>query len=136
MLAAARFPHISNVRPHTLQFIQEKSAYLEERHDAIEDLAVSSHHNRELRIASADVAARHCELTVEGKELTWGIQREHVLLLGGFVNFHSQGRLAGGHVHNDAFFLHDRQKMSRKIHGYRLKFHSLREPLLEHHRGN
>lgn len=42
--------------------MKRRLTYLEERHDTIEDLAVSSDHNREFRIASADIASRHYAL--------------------------------------------------------------------------
>ena len=72
------FPMYRMFVPMHYMLLKKKAeqTYLEERHDAIKDLAVSSHHNRELRIASADVASGHCELHRGGRNQP-GASREN-----------------------------------------------------------
>ena len=116
------FPMYFRFVPMHWRSLAINTKYLEEGSHLLENLLVASNHDAELRITSTHITARHC-VSYPQFASTWCVQRNNALLLSSLVDLHSQRRLAGGHIHDNAAFL----EITLYIHPY---LHSSKNALL------
>ena len=116
------FPMYFRFVPMHWRSLAIHTKYLEERSHLLENLLVASNHDAKLRVTSTHITARHC-VSYTHFASTWCVQRSNALLLSSLVDLHSQRRLAGGHIHDNAAFL----EITLYIHPY---LHSSKNALL------